>query len=238
MASALNEAKLYLDAHKAADSGSACRQKFVILITDGQDTFACNGNGTDTQSDMYKRRKASVKAAKALKDAGYKVFVVGFGANMPNELKNTLNWMAYYAGTDNPAATKSGNTSAITPSPRTPVTKVAQMIPGMHLFQGMPLWRPMLPNLAMPSPGLLISSVTPGFHSPHPLWPPSEQRPKIFCTRHPSSRSTATPSGSVILENIASIRMEVWAVWYGMPELCCNPEFIPPGIFLVLYRGQ
>ena len=114
LASALSEAKLYLDAHKAADSGSACRQKFVILITDGQDTFACNGNGSDSQSDMYKRRKASVKAAKALKDAGYKVFVVGFGANMPAVLQNTLNWMAYYGGTDNPEATKSGNTSAIT----------------------------------------------------------------------------------------------------------------------------
>jgi Tfp pilus tip-associated adhesin PilY1 len=114
LASALSEAKLYLDAHKSSDSANTCRQKFVILITDGQDTFACNGNGSDSQSDMYKRRKASVKAAKALKDAGYKVFVVGFGANMPAELQNTLNWMAYYAGTDNPEATKSGNTSAIT----------------------------------------------------------------------------------------------------------------------------
>jgi type IV pilus assembly protein PilY1 len=116
LASALSEAKLYLDAHKATDSGSACRQKFVILITDGQDTFACNGNGTENQSDMYKRRKASVAAANALNQAGYKIFVIGFGAKMPTELQNTLNWMGYYGGTNNPAATDSGDKSAITPS--------------------------------------------------------------------------------------------------------------------------
>jgi type IV pilus assembly protein PilY1 len=116
LASALSEAKLYLDASKAADSGSACRQKFVILITDGEDTFGCNGNGTETQSDQYKRRKASVAAVNALNQAGYKVFVIGFGANMPTLLQNTLNWMAYYGGTNNPSATDSGNTSAITPS--------------------------------------------------------------------------------------------------------------------------
>ncbi|MGD0623158.1 MAG: PilC/PilY family type IV pilus protein [Thermodesulfobacteriota bacterium] len=116
LASALNEAKLYLDAHKAADSGSACRQKFVILITDGEDTLACNGDGTETQSDQYKRRKASVAAANALNQAGYKVFVIGFGAKMPTVLQNTLNWMAYYGGTNNPSVTDSGNKSAITPS--------------------------------------------------------------------------------------------------------------------------
>ncbi len=116
LASALGEANLYLDAHKAADSAKACRQKYVILVTDGQDTFACNGDGTETQYDMYKRRKGTVAKAKALTDAGYKVYVVGFGANMPAELMNTLNWAAYYGGTDNPSASKSGNTGAITPS--------------------------------------------------------------------------------------------------------------------------
>ena len=117
LTSMLDEAKLYLDAHKAADSAKACRQKYAILVTDGQDTFACNGNGyTSGQPDMYKRRKATVAKAKALRDAGYKVYAVGFDANMPAELKNTLNWAAYYGGTDNPSASKSGDTGAITPS--------------------------------------------------------------------------------------------------------------------------
>ena len=116
LASALGEAKLYLDAHKALDSAKACRLKYVILVTDGQDTYSCTGDGTETQSGMYKRRKATVAKAKALSDAGYKVYVIGFGANMPAELMNTLNWTAYYGGTNNPSATQSGNSGAITPS--------------------------------------------------------------------------------------------------------------------------
>ena len=109
IASALNEAKLYLDAHKAADNAKDCRQKFVILITDGSDTYACNGDGSECDNDRYKNRRAVVAKAKALGDAGYKVFVIGFGTAMPPYLKNTLNWMAYYGGTDNPNTANSGS---------------------------------------------------------------------------------------------------------------------------------
>ncbi len=109
LASSLNEAKLYLDAHKVGDTAQACRKKFVILITDGADTYACSGDGTEIQADQYKRRRESVAKAKALSDAGYKVFVVGFGANMPAHLRNTLNLMAYYGGTDNPLLANSGD---------------------------------------------------------------------------------------------------------------------------------
>ncbi len=116
LASALNEAKLYLDANKASDNAGACRQKFVIILTDGSDTYACSGDGTETQDDMYKRRRESVAKAKALKDAGYKVFVVGFGSAMPDYLEKTLNWMAYYGGTDNPNLSNSGTTSAYDPA--------------------------------------------------------------------------------------------------------------------------
>jgi Tfp pilus tip-associated adhesin PilY1 len=115
LASALNEAKIYLDENKAADNAGACRQKFVILISDGADTYACSGNGTETQSDQYKRRRESVAKAKALADAGYKVFVVGFGSAMPDYLERTLNWMAYHGGTDNPMTANSGNTAAYNP---------------------------------------------------------------------------------------------------------------------------
>ena len=116
LASALNEARLYLDAHKATDSAATCRQKFVILITDGADTQACGGNGWEDQTDQYKRRRITVAKAKALADAGYKVFVVGFGSPMPHWSRNTLNWAAFYGGTDNPLVGNSGVTSAYDPS--------------------------------------------------------------------------------------------------------------------------
>jgi Tfp pilus tip-associated adhesin PilY1 len=112
LASALNEARLYLDANKASDTNAACRKKFVILVTDGADTYACSGNGSEDQTDQYKRRREFVAKAKALADAGYKVFVVGFGSAMDHYLRNTLNWAAYYGGTDNPSETNSGNTTA------------------------------------------------------------------------------------------------------------------------------
>ncbi len=107
----LGEAKIYLDAHKAADSAGACRQKFVILLTDGSDTYACGASGAECASDRYKNRREPVARAKALADAGYRVFVVGFGSTMPPYLQNTLNWMAYYGGTDNPNAANAGSTA-------------------------------------------------------------------------------------------------------------------------------
>jgi len=109
LASALKEAKTYLDTHKAGDAYKVCRQKFVIVLTDGADTYACSGNGQECQSKMYARRREVVATTKQLADAGYKVFVIGFGSQMPNYLQNTLNWMAYYGGTDNPNASNTGS---------------------------------------------------------------------------------------------------------------------------------
>jgi hypothetical protein len=116
LASSLNEAKLYLNAHKAEDTAKDCRQKFAILITDGADTYACGGSGSESQSDQYKRRRETVAKAKALADAGYKVFVVGFGADMPYWLRNTLNRAAYYGGTKNSRDTQSGDPTAYNPA--------------------------------------------------------------------------------------------------------------------------
>ncbi len=110
--SAMKEAKLYLDDHKSADTARDCRQKFVILITDGSDTFGCSADGAECDSDRYKNRREAVAKAKLLGDAGYKVFVIGFGTAMPPYLRNTLNWMAYYGGTDNPNSANSGSTTA------------------------------------------------------------------------------------------------------------------------------
>ncbi|MCX5908995.1 MAG: hypothetical protein NTY64_17930, partial [Deltaproteobacteria bacterium] len=116
LASALHEAKLYLDADKASDSEASCRQKFVLLITDGSDTFACGGTGNEGQADQYKRRRETVAQTKALADAGYKVFVVGFGAGMPHFARNTLNWAAFHGGTDNPLAANYEDPTAYDPS--------------------------------------------------------------------------------------------------------------------------
>jgi len=107
VAPSLSEANLYLNNSKVGDNAANCRQKFVIIITDGSDTLACSGSGSESQSDQYKRRRETVAKAKALANAGYLVFVVGFGATMPHHLMNTLNWAAYYGGTDNPNQTNS-----------------------------------------------------------------------------------------------------------------------------------
>ena len=112
LAAALKEAKMYLDNHKAADTYKNCRSKYVILITDGSDTSICSGDGSECQSDQYKRRRESVAQAKALGDAGYKVFVIGFGSSMPSYLQNSLNWMAFYGQTDNPSVNNPDNPSA------------------------------------------------------------------------------------------------------------------------------
>ena len=116
LASSLKEAKLYLDNHKSVDNAKACRKKFVILISDGEDTLACSGSGSESQSDQYKRRRETIARARALSNAGYKVFVVGFGAQLPNPLKYTLNWAAYYGGTDNASAPNSISGTYIIPS--------------------------------------------------------------------------------------------------------------------------
>ncbi len=116
LAGALSEAKRYLDDHKGDDPAKECRQKFAILITDGADTYACNGDGTEDQTTQYKRRRETVAKAKLLADAGYKVFVVGFGATMPHWLRHTLNWAAYYGGTDNPLDGNVGEVTAYDPA--------------------------------------------------------------------------------------------------------------------------
>ena len=114
LASALSEARFYLNDHKQTDTAKDCRKKFVLLITDGSDTLACNlsGANNDWHAEQYKRRRETVAKAKALADAGYMVFVVGFGADMPFYLKNTLNWTAFYGGVDNPSLVNSGNTTS------------------------------------------------------------------------------------------------------------------------------
>lgn len=113
LTSCMEAVKPYLDDHKKQDAYKSCRTKFVILVTDGQDTLYCGGSGSGNQSDQYKRRRASVLRVKALRDAGYKVFVIGLGDKMPDYLKWTLNWMAYYGGTENPDAERQGSPSAL-----------------------------------------------------------------------------------------------------------------------------
>lgn len=114
LAAALNEAKYYLDYTKNSDTYAACRQKFVILITDGADTFACPGthnktyqDGSETNQYQYMGRRETVARARELANAGYYVFVVGFGSNMPYYLQNTLNWAGYYGKTKNTTQTQS-----------------------------------------------------------------------------------------------------------------------------------
>jgi hypothetical protein len=116
IALALEEVKTYLNDHKAADTYRSCRQKFVILVTDGGDTKYCDGNGDGNMKDMYKRRRASVLRAKELADAGYKLFVIGLSGSLEPLLKRTMNWMAYHGGTDNPLVANTGNGGSLVTS--------------------------------------------------------------------------------------------------------------------------
>jgi len=116
LASQLKEAKKYLDDHKATDTAQECRKKFIVLVTDGWDTLACGGTYDPeevTRSFGYKRRKATVAAVKDAVQAGYQVFVVGFGADMPLTERNTLNWVAHLGGTNNLSDNDSGDTGSI-----------------------------------------------------------------------------------------------------------------------------
>jgi type IV pilus assembly protein PilY1 len=120
LAASLAEAKTYFTRDvNPVDPAIKCRQKFVILITDGADTWACSGNGADpncgvesSNPGMSRRRMLTVQRAKELYEAGIKVFVVGFGGGMPECLKRTLNWAAKNGGTDNPLEIDSGNPGA------------------------------------------------------------------------------------------------------------------------------
>lgn len=66
---------------------AGCRKNYVIVITDGADTATCTTTTARNRSVVY--------AAKALYGARIPVFVIGFGS-LPSDLKNNLNWAAYY----------------------------------------------------------------------------------------------------------------------------------------------
>ena len=106
LASQLDEAGKYLTAHQLGDPAKDCRKKFVVMVTDGWDTLACGGRrGVDentTRSFAYKRRRATIAKAAAVAQAGHRVYVIGFGADMPLTERNTLNWAAKYGNTNNP----------------------------------------------------------------------------------------------------------------------------------------
>jgi hypothetical protein len=115
LAASLKEAQRYF-----ASLGDS-RKKSVILITDGYDTISCCKTPTpdgqaclDTLTIQYKRNRSSVAAAKAFHDAGYTLFVVGFGGDLGGIFRNTLNWMGYY-GNPVPALPNPTYTPGATP---------------------------------------------------------------------------------------------------------------------------
>jgi Tfp pilus tip-associated adhesin PilY1 len=100
LAEAMVEVKNYfLNYVNPNDKAIKCRQKYLILVTDGSDTLACNGDGMTTTGYM---RMKTVQRVKELYGAGITVFVVGFGATLLPAEANTLNWAAKYGGTMNP----------------------------------------------------------------------------------------------------------------------------------------
>jgi type IV pilus assembly protein PilY1 len=109
LAASLAEAKKYFSENvNPSDPANTCRQKFLILVTDGEDTYACGGDGSENQPTMYRRRLLTVQGAQELYDLGVRVFVVGLDGTS-SSLRNTLNWIAKYGGTDNPLEMNSGD---------------------------------------------------------------------------------------------------------------------------------
>jgi type IV pilus assembly protein PilY1 len=110
LAGSAREAKKYfVDNVNPKDTAIECRKKFVILVTDGEDTWGCNGNGWECTPKM---RMLTVQRVKELKAAGVYVFVVGFGSSLPISQQRTLNWAALYGGTFNPEAEFVGDPEA------------------------------------------------------------------------------------------------------------------------------
>jgi type IV pilus assembly protein PilY1 len=113
LGAALEESKKYIkDFVNPKDIALACRLKYIIFVTDGSDTVGCQGDCSENAIDMWKRRMLTIQRAKGAHDAGIHVFAVGFGANMPDHLKKTLNWVAKYGGTDNPLEDDTGDPTA------------------------------------------------------------------------------------------------------------------------------
>jgi type IV pilus assembly protein PilY1 len=117
---ALQDANNYFQYTQTLDTDAACRQKFVIFITDGDDTMSCVGkcgtvyqDGTETNQYQYMGRRETVAQARALANQGYYLFVIGFGSNMPVYQQNTLNWAAYY-GNPKSSGLDTGQTKSIT----------------------------------------------------------------------------------------------------------------------------
>lgn len=113
LANAIGQATNYLITQKGLDSAASCRQKSIIVITDGADTFSCSGDGSST--NLAQRIASVYYAYQAAQVNKFKVYVIGFGSQ-PQNLQNILNWMAYYGGTRNPNVTQSGSTTAVTVS--------------------------------------------------------------------------------------------------------------------------
>ncbi|MGQ9645247.1 MAG: pilus assembly protein [Thermodesulfobacteriota bacterium] len=110
LAATLVEAKRYFAEYvNPQDDAIACRGKYIIFITDGSDTVSCGGDGSEDAPGMWRRRMLTVQRAKEAFEAGIKVFAVGFGGDMPDHLKKTLNWVAKYGGTDNSSEDNQGD---------------------------------------------------------------------------------------------------------------------------------
>lgn len=123
MVKGLKSAKNYYDGLN--DSSKDCRQKFIVLITDGGENKVCN---TDNCAADYKEamnRRQAVLMAKNIAESSastaigapkYKllVFVLNDGT-IPTYRKNTLDWMAFWGDPANAALNTSTSTVSIKP---------------------------------------------------------------------------------------------------------------------------
>ncbi|MFZ3089486.1 MAG: PilC/PilY family type IV pilus protein [Nitrospirota bacterium] len=142
LGTALSEALQYFQNAPAVtgDGCITCRKNYVVLVTDGADTVTCTAG-----SESADNRRATVYAARALRngpdgiadtDDDIPVFIVGFGGALPTDLQRTLNWAAYYGGTDNPSVANSGSTTNFTIPSGSTLCSAGTGDPGAQAFSG------------------------------------------------------------------------------------------------------
>jgi len=111
------DALSYVVGRRNLDPLRGCRPYFIIMVTDGgsnSDGYCANDvyYGDDSyKSGRYSEMNVSWTSRTQY---GIPMYWVGMGSAMPQSLRNTLNWAAFFGGTDDPTVANVGDTSICT----------------------------------------------------------------------------------------------------------------------------
>jgi hypothetical protein len=111
----------YVVGRRNLDPLRGCRPYFIIMMTDGGSNSdyicgsSCSGD-IHYADDSYKSGRYSEMNVgwTSRTQYGIPMYWVGMGSTMPQSLQNTLNWAAFFGGTDDPTVANAGDTSRCT----------------------------------------------------------------------------------------------------------------------------